>query len=282
MRVSCFSLRVTDTSGAVDACERYNQKQTGATTRQPQKTTSMEMNKLVDNESQASLNNIPGVELSCGIDKLACALIKARAAMAPLIFDAQSPHFRTRYASLAATLNTCVPALAEQGLLLAQFPCSASAQGHVAVVTMIVHSESGQYLGSRLELPIPRADAQGVGSAITYARRYALCAILGLAGEEDDDGNMACQKPAVKKPATRKSEGREPEEKKAQAKSQEDYERADLVRKLNFHLKAEGLKTPEAKRDRLSAWLGRALESISDVSTEELRDFVQEQDQIRF
>lgn len=99
--------------------------------------------------------------------------------------DSVNPHFRNRYTSLPALIDHCKPLLNELGLVVTQL-CDED-----YVTTLVMHPESGEFIGARLKLIIDKANMQGMGSAITYARRYGYAAILGIASEEDDDGNAA-------------------------------------------------------------------------------------------
>lgn len=121
------------------------------------------------------------------IGALAAALAKAQGAMGHAIKDRTNPHFKNTYATLASVLDAIRGPLAANGLAVVQHPI-ATADG-AGAVTMLVHS-SGEWTSSTLILPLSKRDAQGAGSAITYARRYALAAICGIAAD-DDDGNGA-------------------------------------------------------------------------------------------
>lgn len=94
----------------------------------------------------------------------------------------------SKYADLNAYLFATEDILEANGLIITQL--AGSKEGHAGIITILFHVESGEYLQSELLLPLDRVTAQGAGSAITYARRYAYAAILGLAAE-DDDGNAA-------------------------------------------------------------------------------------------
>lgn len=106
--------------------------------------------------------------------------------------DASNPYFKSNYASLDNILETIKVPLKESGLSFAQFP-----EGLSGLSTILMH-ESGEWIESAYIIPLAKQDPQGAGSAITYMRRYALGAILGLATEEDDDANSAST-PIVKK-----------------------------------------------------------------------------------
>lgn len=120
-----------------------------------------------------------------GLDKIAPALAKAQAEMSnpPKTKTANVGKYKYRYADLAEIIDHVRATLGKHGLAVTQIVDGAMLR------TLLMH-ESGQTLESRYDLPA-QAAAQEMGSAITYARRYSLCAILGIAAEEDDDGEKA-------------------------------------------------------------------------------------------
>jgi hypothetical protein len=122
------------------------------------------------------------------INELATALAKAQAKIEGATKDKTNPHFRSSYADLASVWDACRSALTSNGLSVSQ-TAGASEDGRVRVTTILMHS-SGQWLCDDLVMKPVKDDPQGVGSCITYARRYALAAIVGVA-PEDDDGNAA-------------------------------------------------------------------------------------------
>ena len=103
-----------------------------------------------------------------------------------------NPHFHSKYADLAEIRDTVMPTLTKHGFAVVQFT-QVSATGFY-LVTRLLH-ESGEYLDSRYPLPEDVTKPQAMGSAITYARRYMLAAMCGIAAEEDDDGNAAQKNP---------------------------------------------------------------------------------------
>ena len=119
------------------------------------------------------------------IGKLAESLAKAQAGIKSITKDRTNPHFRNRYATLDAILDAVRPTLAAQGLSIVQ-GASESTQGF-NVETYLVHS-SGEYIANVVAVPVSKQDAQGVGSAMTYGRRYGVSALLALSTDEDDDG----------------------------------------------------------------------------------------------
>lgn len=136
------------------------------------------------------------VEFSPEIGEIAKALPKAQAAMGEVFKAADNPHFKTKYASLAAVVDAVVPALNAHGLAVMQ-PAT-TRDGKVRITTILLH-ESGQWMRSTLELQPSKTDPQGVGSAITYGRRYALQAVTGVA-PEDDDGNAGSNVASQRQP----------------------------------------------------------------------------------
>lgn len=129
------------------------------------------------------------------IDAIAAALAKAQAGMKNATLNKVNPHFKSKYADLAGIRDTVVPALAANGIAVVQ--TLGVVEGAGAVLTRLLHT-SGQWIESACPIPnVP--DMQKMGSAITYARRYSLSAICGIAADEDDDGNAVAQpsKPVV-------------------------------------------------------------------------------------
>jgi hypothetical protein len=123
------------------------------------------------------------------INELATALAGAQAEIENATKSSNNPHFKSKYADLAEVLNTVRPVLAKHGLSVVQFPGYSHEHKLVAVETTLMH-KSGQYVSGTVAAPVTKPDAQGVGSAITYCRRYSLAAVVGIA-QEDDDGNSA-------------------------------------------------------------------------------------------
>jgi len=129
------------------------------------------------------------MEMSENINELATALAAAQAEMGAAVKDAANPFFKSKYADLGEVVRAVKQPFANHGLSYTQFPVR---EGESAgVVTMLMH-KSGQYIRQAYTLPLAKFDAQAVGSAITYARRYALQAIAGIPSA-DDDGNLAVQ-----------------------------------------------------------------------------------------
>ena len=133
------------------------------------------------------------------MQKVAAALVKAQKEFGPALKTSTNPHFKSRYADLAACIEAVIDALNNHGIALIQQ--SHECADGVIIETLFIH-ESGETLsGGKLHVPASKQDPQGYGSAMTYARRYALQAACGIA-PEDDDGNKAVAAPrASEKPS---------------------------------------------------------------------------------
>jgi len=140
------------------------------------------------------------VNKSESIAALSAALAKAQAEIENASKTASNPHFKSKYADLAEVLNTVRPVMSRHGIAIVQMPSFES--GLASVETLMTHS-SGEWISNICSAPVSKQDAQGVGSAITYLRRYSLAAFAGIA-QEDDDANAAVgqrQAPTPAKPA---------------------------------------------------------------------------------
>lgn len=121
---------------------------------------------------------------------IATALAAAQINMGKALKQSNNPHFRSKYADLGSVMDACLPALNEHGIAVIQ-PTGEDEQGRF-VETILIHGESGEQLSCRVPLIVSKNDMQGYGSAVTYARRYGLMAMAGIA-PEDDDGNAAAK-----------------------------------------------------------------------------------------
>lgn len=146
---------------------------------------------------------------SDSIANLAKALALAQPHISNPALDAVNPHFRSRYATLAAHIAAVRAPLAAQGISVVQ-STRIDVPGAVVVVTSLIHS-SGEWLSSDLALP-SGATPQTYGSALTYARRYALAALCGIVGDEDDDANAATPPAKAKEPPAKAAPKAKPAE----------------------------------------------------------------------
>ena len=142
-------------------------------------------------QGQLKIHSYRSIDMkqSDSITNLADAMSKAQGSMGAAIKGASNPFFKSRYADLGSVIQAIKPHFAEHGLSYVQFPVSG--ENAVGVTTRLMHS-SGEWLEQEYYIPLGKMDAQAAGSAITYARRYALQAIAGIPAE-DDDGNAASQ-----------------------------------------------------------------------------------------
>lgn len=128
------------------------------------------------------------MQTSESINEFAAALAKAQATMAKAAKDSTNPHFKSKYADLASISDACREALTANNIAVLQGPGTTD-DGAVVVATRLIHS-SGQWAETSMACRPMKADAQSMGSVVTYLRRYCLAAMAGVA-PDDDDGNAA-------------------------------------------------------------------------------------------
>jgi hypothetical protein len=155
------------------------------------------------------------------IDLLAGALVRVQGEMGTIPKDSRNPFFNSNYADLATVSGIIIPLLSKNGLSVSQI-CGTSEKTGVVVsrwkdgksgkeieesvpylslkITTILMHESGQWISGEMESPIAKNDPQGIGSAITYARRYSLMAVVAAVADEDDDGNRGSVPPHTPAP----------------------------------------------------------------------------------
>lgn len=128
--------------------------------------------------------------------EIAAALVKAQKGYGAALKTSSNPHFRSKYADLAACVEAVIDSLNSNGVALVQV--THECDSGVIVETQFIHESGEVFSAGKLHVPASKIDAQGYGSALTYARRYSLMAACGIA-PEDDDGNSAVA--ATPKPA---------------------------------------------------------------------------------
>lgn len=129
------------------------------------------------------------------LKELAAALAKTQGTIRSAVKDAINPHFGNRYADLPAIWDACRAPLTSNGLSIVQMPVD-SEPGRVALTTLLLHT-SGEWIESTVSTRITKDDPQGVGLGLTYLRRYALAAMVGIVADIDDDGNGVSELPAT-------------------------------------------------------------------------------------
>lgn len=131
---------------------------------------------------------------STEVTELAKAMLKVQAELQPALKDRENSFSKSWYATLNSMMEACRDALISNGIWLVQYPVPVE-PGCLGLTTKLIHAESGQWQSSLMVMPLPKADPQGYGSALTYGRRYALAALVGIVTEEDDDGENASLRP---------------------------------------------------------------------------------------
>ena len=208
------------------------------------------------------------------IDKIAAALVKSQGEVESPKKSVENDAFKKggkalKYADLDAIIKTVTPALAKNGLSQHQFTDTDIENKAVKITTMILH-ESGQYFfGDTLVLPAEsfgKFNAQTVGSAITYGRRYSLSAILGIASENDDDANsISGQDKADKQNNQQPKTYNKPPEAKVKIASYEEKDR--LMNKLREYVAIRGMDD-EAGLNQMVGWVCKQTKAKSfDVLT---------------
>ncbi len=119
------------------------------------------------------------------VTELAKSMINVQRELVPALKDGTNDYTQSSYATLKSVMEVCKSILISHGIWLTQYPIPV-AGGNLGLVTKIVHAASGQWQSSLIEMPLSKNDPQGYGSAITYARRYGLSALIGIITEDDD------------------------------------------------------------------------------------------------
>lgn len=133
------------------------------------------------------------------LNELMQALAKAQGKITNALKDKKNPFFKSSYADLSSVWECCRDPLSSNGLSIIQ--TVEGTKESMVLVTCLGHS-SGQWIKSRMPLMIMKSDPQSLGSALTYARRYALSAIVGICADEDDDGEKAMGRKTIAAPET--------------------------------------------------------------------------------
>lgn len=157
------------------------------------------------NEKYVSVQSGHGISQSQSIQEISKALFSVQSQMMAVAKDADNSFYRAKYATLHAVWQTLQPLMKDAGLVVMQSsgdarPIVIQGKASEQVVlfmdffTRITHSETGEWIQSVSEFPLGKIDPQGYGSAMTYARRYCLSALMGIVVDDDDDGNAGSGK----------------------------------------------------------------------------------------
>lgn len=124
-------------------------------------------------------------------DSLAAALLAFQAEAPTLQKDAINPHFKNKYVSLDKLMNEVLPVLGKHGMIWLTKPSRFADDLTPSLAYKLIHVGTGESVEGEMPLMITKTDPQGQGSAVTYARRYSMMAVLGLVANEDDDAKAA-------------------------------------------------------------------------------------------
>lgn len=185
------------------------------------------------------------------LNELAKALCKAQAVIQSAIKDTSNPFYNSKYADLASVWDAARKPLTDNGLCVSQVVVSIDGKNYLR--TMLIHT-SGQHTSSDIPLMLQKQDMQGLGSAITYARRFGLASIAGIS-QEDDDGNATTNKAGTQNNHRtnttnanlhdRMPSGFEPNQKTNQTQPQE-FNAGDAVKKIQA-AQVKGRQNPPVK-----------------------------------
>jgi hypothetical protein len=190
------------------------------------------------------------------INELAAALVAAQAEFSAVPKGSNNPFFKSKYAALPDVVASASPVLAKHGLAVTQGISLTEGinGGFVDTLTTSVIHKSGQFIEDTMLLHLPKNDPQGQGSAVTYARRYAYMAILGLVADDDDDGNAASRPKVQNQP------------KPAPNHAQESR---DLTTQLRDRLTAK-YGEPIKGKEAVEKILGKEINKLSELSDAEI------------
>ena len=214
--------------------------------------------------------------------EIAKALAAAQATMQNATLNKVNPHYRSKYADLAAIRDAAIPALAKQEIAVTQMVDTDD--GGAVLHTMLTHS-SGEWFSSTYPLPPMIDNPQKMGSALTYARRYSLAAMVGISAEEDDDANAASEPPAKSSAQAKRDKDFETIKKKLDAASSlDDLASAwkgvqPMLRRLNDNWKdaatdykdacKAALEQAESAATDPEQWLADFEQQLADCKTPE-------------
>ncbi len=190
---------------------------------------------------------------------LAQALLAAQADMPAVEKDGTNPHFKSKFVTLDHLLAVTVPVLNKHGITLLQFP--SVGEGGQTLTTILQH-ESGEKVEYAAPIILQKNDPQGQGSAITYMRRYALAAALGISSEADDDGSAAS---APSTPAARQDKPAS----NGNGKPALTAEQQSAKAQVGSLFKQLGLDTNKKQFEQVTEVLGREVKKTDEIKPDE-------------
>lgn len=213
--------------------------------------------------------------MSGEIGEIAAALAAAQAELSPAAKNAQNPHLKNRYADIAAVYEAIRETLPKHGLSVSQIIMPHESKARVR--TLLMH-KSGQWLASECLMPLDRnGGPQGMGSAITYARRYSLSAIVGVVSEDDDDAEAAQprrQQQAQPQQRREPVQPRRPEPVRQSAPKQHGDGQVDMITDAQVKMMMAlfnkcGLTVREVRLERVREIVGRNVTTCSELTKDE-------------
>ena len=203
------------------------------------------------------------------LGKVFAAIAKAQKAMGPALKGAINPHLKSKYADLASVQAACIPALNEAGLAVIQAPEVNGSS--VKTWTIFGHAESGEWIGQGVNITASKADAQGIGSAITYGARYGLARMAGIQMEDDDgnaaSGNAVQVKPTVSNAVTISAAPKQQEQWEHHLEAVERITRAQAMDGLKDAAKWIASKTPpEASAVQLRDLVSKKTKQLTQIN----------------
>jgi hypothetical protein len=173
------------------------------------------------------------MQFSENMGNIAAALCQFQATVTNPKKDSDNPFFKSKYADLDEIIKAIRPAMEKSGLSFIQNPAK-DETGSIGVYTMLLH-KSGEYIiFDPVLVPVTKKDAQGIGAAMTYARRYSLGAALGIATDEDDDANSIVPDKQPQQPTKRKQYQQKQQSNQQPTKNQSTTDSTDKQRKRFF------------------------------------------------
>lgn len=209
------------------------------------------------------------------IGELAKALAEAQGKFTFALKDQKAPTFNKAgqkvgerpYANLQSVIDAIKPHLTAHGLAVVQ--ATMPNAGGISLRTTLMHS-SGQWIAGQIDLPIDRMGGiQGMGSALTYARRYALSAMVGIASDEDDDGEASMQ-------ASKKYKAEQIQQVRQQATANNPDPATEAQRKAIMTIfQSRGLGSREDYINELSSFFGRQVNSTKELTKAEASEYIE-------
>lgn len=198
------------------------------------------------------------ITMSGELKNLIPALLKAQQEIKPAVQDARNPHFQNRYATFQSVQQACKGPLLANGLCLVQ-TMSGDDSGNSYLNTTLFHT-SGEWISGGLRLLVDQPSMQKLGSAITYAKRYSLAAMLGVVDDEDDDGNKASA-PEPYKSAQPTQINRAPQQQSLRSVAGQPVPQQPNIGnpgayRINFGKKYKGKAINEISQDDLRNYIG--------------------------